>query len=453
LISSVVAFDALIQKGNVKAMAASSSSADISISVHGFVTDPKLVGFQVLTNYESMYWRALVGNDAWSLYEVLRSFCHEGNRTCHPSIRLLAATLGLKEKRVLTGWTKTLNGKVYYYPGLIEILQQHSLVIAEVQGEPPKTHYIYHVHLTPGLLTDTQLEKLPAVLQKKHAELLMRCQKEQEVLAAKRRPPKVPKGGGNLPPRDGNLPRGGGNLPPEQHPLNTTHRTPLSTREDHNNNSSDSHAPPDVVVALTGQGISEKVAKRLASHYSKERIEEKLAYLTFLLQETSEKVQNPRGWLRRAIEEDYGPPDGYRSPVEVLAQQELQAAADQRRAEFAAQFQAQQSAFRTQLNVRYGTSETDEQFWQYVLADFKHARSDLYALFASGHILTWTGKQVQIGFTNEASIHRVEHPGTMAALKRALKSIAGSPLEVELMLLSSEAIGYTGEHGDGSSPV
>jgi hypothetical protein len=34
-------------------------------------------------------------------------------------------------------------------------------------------------------------------------------------------------------------------------------------------------------------------------------------------------------------------------------------------------------------------------------------------------------------------MHRVAHPGTMAALKRALKSIAGRPLEVALVLLSS----------------
>jgi hypothetical protein len=80
------------------------SPADSSaIEVRGYVTDAKRVGYQILTNYESVYWRALVGNDAWGLYEVLRSYCHEGNRSCRPSIKLLVATLGLKEKRVLTG--------------------------------------------------------------------------------------------------------------------------------------------------------------------------------------------------------------------------------------------------------------------------------------------------------------------------------------------------------------
>ena len=159
------------------------SLADSSaIEVRGYITDAKRVGYQILTNYESVYWRALVGNDAWGFYEVLRSYCHEGNQSCCPSLTLLAATLGLKEKRVLTGWTKTIKGKVYYYPGQIEILQQANLIIAEVQGEAPKTHYLYHVNLTPGLLSADQLAQLPAILQKKHGELLARCQKQEEEL-------------------------------------------------------------------------------------------------------------------------------------------------------------------------------------------------------------------------------------------------------------------------------
>jgi hypothetical protein len=54
------------------------SSVDIPIVVYAYVTDPKLVGYQLLTNYESTYWAPVVGNDAWRLHEVLRSFCHHG---------------------------------------------------------------------------------------------------------------------------------------------------------------------------------------------------------------------------------------------------------------------------------------------------------------------------------------------------------------------------------------
>jgi hypothetical protein len=83
-------------------------NGDTSFETRGYVTDPKRVGYQILTNYESIYWRALVGNAAWSLYEVLRGFCHQGSNTCYPSIQLLTTILGLKEKRVLTGWAKSI---------------------------------------------------------------------------------------------------------------------------------------------------------------------------------------------------------------------------------------------------------------------------------------------------------------------------------------------------------
>jgi hypothetical protein len=58
------------------------------------------------------------------------------------------------------------------------------------------------------------------------------------------------------------------------------------------------------------------VAQRLASRYSQERIEEKIDFLEFLLETAPEKVEAPTGWLRRAIEENYGKPAGYVSKAE-----------------------------------------------------------------------------------------------------------------------------------------
>ncbi len=164
---------------------------DIPFSVQGYVTDPKMVGYQILTNYESTYWRALVGNDSWGLYEVLRSFCHEGNATCYPSINLLLNILGVKQRRVITGWVTVVKGKEYRYPGLIEILQENKLVVAEVQSEGPKMRYVFHVNMTPGLLADSQLAQLPRILQKKHVELLERCELALQQMEKKRRPPKI----------------------------------------------------------------------------------------------------------------------------------------------------------------------------------------------------------------------------------------------------------------------
>src|SRR4030095_225012 len=162
------------------------SLADSSIiRVRGYVTDAKRIGYQVLTNYENIYWRALVGNAAWSLYEVLRSFCHHGNHTGNPSVQFLTTILGLEDKRALIGRSKTVKGKEYRYPGLIEMLQEHKLAVAEVQGNPPKTWYLFHVNLTPDLLAPEQVAQLPTLLRKKHAELLKRCTQEQHELEAK----------------------------------------------------------------------------------------------------------------------------------------------------------------------------------------------------------------------------------------------------------------------------
>jgi len=114
----------------------SNSPPNIPVSIQGYVTDPKLVGYQLLTNYESTYWRALVGNDAWSLYEVLRSFCHEGRNTCNPSIRYLAAILGLKKKKRASKFPK------YSVSG-------HE-TSSEVEGGnlPPEQHPINNTHKT-----------------------------------------------------------------------------------------------------------------------------------------------------------------------------------------------------------------------------------------------------------------------------------------------------------------
>ena len=75
-------------------MSAQEEKNEIPFTVQGFITDPKSVGYQILTNYECIYWRALVGAEAWGLYEVLRSFCHGEETKCYPSIKLLCDILG-----------------------------------------------------------------------------------------------------------------------------------------------------------------------------------------------------------------------------------------------------------------------------------------------------------------------------------------------------------------------
>jgi len=448
-------------RGN-RAMAAATSgphTQDIPFTVQGYVTDPKLVGYQVLTNYESTYWRALLGNDAWGLYEVLRSFCHEGNTTCYPSVNLLLSILGLKQRRVLTGWVTLVNGKEYRYPGLIEILQEHKLAVAEVQGEGPKMRYVFHVNMTPALLTDTQLSQLPNVLQKKHAELLERCEQALQQMEAKRRPPKVEisppngqaEGYDNLSEGYDNLSEGYDNLSPKQHPINNTHITRASVHEDHNNNSGgDPNDQTDVVVALVALGISKGVAQRLAGRYSRDRILEKVEFLEFLTKEAPDKVQNPHGWLRRAIEEDYGAPDGYLSKDEqerLEAEEAKRAEEEELRAEavedlnraFQEQYKAERSARIRRVREGYSTTEGDLAFWEQAKFEFKCTSTpEISLLIAELEILSIRDGTVTLGAWTETEWRQLQHPGTVKLISRSLSQVAGRPVELQVVALQNE---------------
>ena len=433
---------------------------DIPFTVQGFVTDPKLVGYQVLTNYESTYWRALVGNDAWGLYEVLRSFCHEGNATCYPSVNLLLSILGLKQRRVLTGWVTLVKGKEYRYPGLMEILQEHKLAVAEVQGEGPKMRYVFHVNMTPTLLTDTQLSRLPNVLQKKHAELLERCEQALQQMEAKRRPPKVeifskngrPGGYDKLSEGYDNLSEGYDNLSPKQHPINNTHRTSASAREDHNNNSGDnSNLQNDVVVALVDHGISKRVSQRLASSYSRERILEKLDFLEFLTEEAPDKVQNPQGWLRRAIEEDYGSPDSFVSKEErerLEAEESKRAEEEKQRAEAAEEWnrafqessKLERAARIRRVREEHNTTEDDLAFWEQAKLEIKYtAIPEISSLVLDLEMLKIRDGTVTLGAWTEADWRRLQHPGTAKVISRALSQVAGRPVELQVMALQDDS--------------
>lgn len=75
-----------------------------------------------------------------------------------------------------------------------------------------------------------------------------------------------------------------------------------------------------VVAFLVSRGIGKQIAQALASNHDERYIRQKATYLDFLLDVSPEKVRNPKGWLRRAIEEDYGAPDGFMTQEEREAQ-------------------------------------------------------------------------------------------------------------------------------------
>lgn len=424
---------------------------DIPVDINGVVTDPLRAGFQILANYESTYWRALVGNDAWGLYEVLRSFCHADKDqkagTCWPSINLLAAILGIKERRVLTGYQKVVHGKTYTYPGLIEILQQHDLLFAREEGEGPDMRYKFDVVLTPKLLTPDQLATLPPLLQQKHAELVERCRANLENLKATRRPARVgqpeaapapPVGGGsvnyrrgsgNLPGGSGNLPNPSGNLPIEQQQSNNTHNNNQRTMRAASPQNGTPAMPEDdaVVVALIERGLGKRVARQLVDQFGHDRIGEKLAFLDFLEEAHPDRIKNPRGWLRKAIEEDYGAPDGYLDP-ESRARAHAEEVGNDAWIELlltAGQTeQARRQARLLELQTRHGATDEDRRLGEVLMAELKARHGDsgiLRDLLPSMTFVKLEGTTAVFCVDSVAVERQLTHPGIRTAIQREVK--------------------------------
>lgn len=166
-------------------------------------------------------------------------------------------------------------------------------------------------------------------------------------------------------------------------------------------------ARPGVVVALVDLGIARSVATRLAERYSAERIQEKITFLHYLQEEDPEKISNPKGWLRRAIEEDYAEPDGYRSPQELeqerqkreREQQERQAETDRvlesRRIHAEEQEQLRQERLKhrhellTNAERKYGTTDAQRAMWATVREELTVTLSDSFKPFVQdAYLLT-----------------------------------------------------------------
>ena len=76
----------------------------------------------------------------------------------------------------------------------------------------------------------------------------------------------------------------------------------------HNNTVGDAAA----AAALEKVGVDEKASRRLIEHYSLQRIFEKIDYYYCEEETNPGKIKNSGAYVRRAIEEDWGPPAGYK---------------------------------------------------------------------------------------------------------------------------------------------
>lgn len=177
-------------------------------------------------------------------------------------------------------------------------------------------------------------------------------------------------------------PRGQKTLPGGWSKNFTTQETVIQETEQHESevdlNNNNSSGEPDnkhvVVVALTNKGIAKNVAQRLAHRYSRQRIIKQIDYLEYLIENDPDKAKNPQGWLRRAIEEDYGKPDGYKSRAEreaeaAAAEKRRQAIIEQEKQRAAREEEKREQERRereeklAQLRRDYKTSEATQKVW------------------------------------------------------------------------------------------
>ncbi len=191
-----------------------------------------------------------------------------------------------------------------------------------------------------------------------------------------------------------------------------------------------------VVVALVELGISEKVAQYLAGQYNPDRISEKIDYLAFLEAQYPEQVKNPCGWLRTAIVDDYGKPDGFvpKSEREQLAVEEERRAqvVEEHQRSFQEEIQAEHKAAVLKLREEYGTTEEDATFWEAAQREMQATLlPNITTLLAYAEILRVKDDTVVIGVERKSDWLQLQHPRTQTAIKRALAYVAGQEVALE----------------------
>jgi hypothetical protein len=89
--------------------------------------------------------------------------------------------------------------------------------------------------------------------------------------------------------------------------------------------------PSPLIGELTRRHLGGKLAAKFVADYPADHIRQKIDYLDFTL--TTQSVKNPGGWLRKAIEEDFGPPPGFLPQAERQQQAQAKHQAEQKTAE------------------------------------------------------------------------------------------------------------------------
>ena len=209
-----------------------------------------------------------------------------------------------------------------------------------------------------------------------------------------------------------------------------------------------------VVVALTEWGISQNVSEALAKIYPPERISEKIEFLKYLIEHEPKTIKKPAAWLRKAIEENYGAPDGYKTAVNN-AKDERQANAEKQRKQAVLEAQKAQSerAKRQQkereaalserlhrLFTQYQTSEADRAFWEGAKPELTH-RGVSEAILTSTQLLKFEQGKAVLHVINSFMAQQVAQPRVKDPLTAVLSELTGRSLQIEIVVENGEQRG------------
>lgn len=153
---------------------------DDQVEVEAVELEPTLRGYHVTWNYGTRYWLPFLGPIPWVVWQTLLSFCFGQRDTCWPSISLVADIATGGNRNLVTGRWRGRGSNRRRQPGALDALADAGLLSIQTAETGRPARYTFHVLREPPLLAPDQLAQLPPRLRQLHADLLARCNIDQE---------------------------------------------------------------------------------------------------------------------------------------------------------------------------------------------------------------------------------------------------------------------------------
>ena len=192
--------------------------------------------------------------------------------------------------------------------------------------------------------------------------------------------------------------------------------TPLVSEIDQQQETEKQDTAATLADQLLGFGIDKPTVDRLLKTNDHQLIAQKIDYVVFMEESQSARVKNPRGWLLKAIEQDYGPPAGYRpravreahkAQVQKRQQDSVSAEALRRQSSetLLRQKQEETEALLARARETYQTTADEVKLWQQVLGQLqRQAGMPTYTLLKQTQLLTTNDGIAVIGVANQLSV-------------------------------------------------